>query len=232
MPRRRTGTEKGRVAFLCGLYVLCGGSLRAQTLESVLKHMDEAAAGFQSLTAHLRSLKHTDIVKDDSIDEGTIRVKRVKPKVSRFLIEFTVPDKYYVAVTERRAEVYRPKIAEVEEYDVSKYRDLVEQVWPFGASGQDLAARYKIALKGSEPAAGVPAIKIELIPKSPKLLEQVPRIEMWVSTQDWQPVQQKYHDVTPGDYRLFTYTDLKLNAPVTEAQIRLTLPAGVRRVKH
>ncbi len=215
-----------------GLLLLALVPSSGQTLEEVLRHMDEAAAGFQSLTAHLRSLKHTDIVKDDSIDEGTIWVKRIRPKVTRFLIEFTVPDRYYVAVTERRAEVYRPKIGEVEEYDVSKYRDLVEQVWPFGASGRELAARYKITLKGSEPAAGGPAVKLELIPKSQKLLEQVPRIEMWVSNRHWQPVQQKYYDPTPGDYRLFTYTDLKLNAPVSDAQIRLSLPAGVKRVKH
>jgi outer membrane lipoprotein-sorting protein len=219
----------GTLGVLC---VLGGGALSAQTLESVLSRMDEAAAQFQSLVAHLRSLKHTDIVKDDSVDEGTIWVKRVKPKVSRFLIEFTVPDKYYVAVTERRAEVYRPKIAQVEEYDVSRYRELVEQVWPFGASGRDLAARYKITLKGPDSAAGTPAMRLELIPKSQKLLEQLPRIEMWVSNTHWHPVQQKYYDVTPGDYRLFTYTDIKLNGAVSDAQIRLSPPPGVKRVRR
>jgi len=205
--------------------------LPAQTLESVLKHLDEGSASFQSLVAHVRSVKHTDIVKDDSVDEGTIWVKRVKPKVSKFLIEFTVPDRYYLLVSERKAEVYRPKIAQVEEYDVSKYKDLTEQVWPFGTPGRDFGARYKITVKGSDPAAGVAAVKLEMIPKSEKLLQQVPRVEMWIDTSTWQPVQQKYYDVTPGDYRLFTYTDVKLNVPVPEAKLKLPLAPGTKRIQ-
>ena len=205
--------------------------LPGQTLDSVLRQMDASAASFQSLTAHIRIVKHTDIVQDDSLDEGTIWVRRVKPRVSRFLIEFSVPDRYYLLLTERKAEVYRPKIAQVEEYDVSKYRDLAEQVWPFGASGRDLASRYQISLKGSESVAGAAAAKLELIPKSEKLLQHVPRVEMWIATSNWQPVQQKFYDITPGDYRLSTYTDLKLNVPIPDSRLRLPLTPGVKRIQ-
>lgn len=205
--------------------------LPSQTLDAVLKRLDESAASFQGLVAHVRSLKHTEVVKDDSVDEGTIWVKRIKPKVSKFLIEFTVPDRYYLLVSERKAEVYRPKIAQVEEYDVSKYRDLAEQVWPFGTAGRDFAARYKIVVKGTDPVAGAPAVKLEMIPKAEKLLQQLPRVEMWISTATWQPVQQKYYDVTPGDYRLFTYTEVKLNAPVPDAKLRLPLAPGTKRLQ-
>jgi outer membrane lipoprotein-sorting protein len=215
------------------LALLLAAPLAGQGLDGVLGKMDEAAASFQSLIAHIRSLKHTDIVKDDSVDEGTIWVKRARPKSSpRFLIEFSVPDKYYVLVTERKAEVYRPKIAQVEEYDVSKYRDLAQQVWPFGTSGRELAARYRITGEGRESAGGAPAIKLELIPKSEKLAENIPRIEMWISTQYWQPLQQKYYDPTPGDYRLITYTDVRMNAPVPDSKIQLPVTAGVKRVKR
>jgi outer membrane lipoprotein-sorting protein len=205
--------------------------LRAQTLDSVLKHMDEASASFQSLVAHVRSAKHTEVVKDDSVDEGTIWVKRVKPKVSKFLIEFTVPDRYYLLVSERKAEVYRPKIAQVEEYDVSKYKDLTEQVWPFGTPGRDFAARYKMTVKGPEQVAGVATVKVEMIPKSEKLLQQVPRVEMWIDTATWQPVQQKYYDVTPGDYRLFTYSEIKPNVAVPESKLKLPLAPGTKRIQ-
>jgi outer membrane lipoprotein-sorting protein len=215
------------------LSLLLAAPLAGQGLDTVLGKMDEAAASFQSLTAHIRSLKHTDIVKDDSVDEGTIWVKRAKPKGNaRFLIEFAVPDKYYVLVTERKAEVYRPKIAQVEEYDVSKYRDLAQQVWPFGTSGRELAARYRITAKGAEAVGGAAAVKLELIPKSEKLAENIPRIEMWISTQYWQPVQQKYYDQTPGDFRLVTYTDVKMNTPVPDSRLQLPLAAGVRRAKR
>lgn len=206
---------------------------RAETLESVLNQMDAAAAKFQSLAAHVRSVKYTAIVSDTTVDEGTIWVKRVKPRVSRMLIAFTVPDKYYVEVDEKKARIYRPKIATIEEYDVTKLGDVKEQLWllSFGAAGRDLTTHYKVGLGRSETVAGQPAVKLELTPKSPKLLQHVPKIEMWVSTSNWQPVQQKVYDVTPGDYRLSTYTDIKLNAPVSNSQLQIHPAPGTRRIE-
>ena len=206
---------------------------RGQTLPSVLSRMDEAAATFESLTAHVRILKHTDIVKDETVDEGTIWVKRVKPRVSRLLIEFTVPDRYYLRVSEKKAEIYRPRIATVEEYDVSKFRDLADQLWllSFGAAGRDLTSRYQVSWKGPDPVAGNPASKLELIPKSPQMLQHVPRIEMWISSTNWQPVQQKFYEITPGDFRLYTYTEVKLNPPLPESRLRLPLEPGTKRIQ-
>jgi len=213
------------------MLVLLAIPLPGQTLESLLGQMDLAAASFQSLTAHIRIVKHTEIVKDETVDEGTIWVKRVRPRVSRLLIEFTTPDRYYLALSEKKAEIYRPKIAQVEEWDVGKFRDLAEQVWPFGASGRDLLNRYHVRWKGPEAVAGAAAVKLELIPKSEKLLQNVPRVEMWVSTEHGQPVQQKFYDITPGDFRLATYTSVKLNAPVPDSRLRLPLAPGVKRIQ-
>ena len=84
------------------LLVVCSllsvAAARAETLESVLSQMDAAAAQFQTLTAHVRSVKYTAIVSDTTVDEGTIWVKKLKPHVSQMLIEFTLPDKYYVEI--------------------------------------------------------------------------------------------------------------------------------------
>ena len=207
------------------------GRLQARTLESVLSEMDSAAASFQSLTANLRVVKYTAIVNDQSVDEGVIWARRVRPHVNRFLLEFSKPDHYYVAVSERKAEIYRPKIATIEEYDVSKYRDLADQVWPFGAAGKDLAARYKITLKEEENVAGQPAVKLELLPKDQKLLQHIAKVEMWISTANWQPVQQKFYDVTPGDYRLSTYSEVKVNVPVPESKTKLPATPGAKRIQ-
>jgi outer membrane lipoprotein-sorting protein len=206
----------------------------APSLESVLSKMDAASAAFRNLTAHIRSVKYTAIVNDQTVDEGTIWVMRVKPRVSRMLIEFTSPDKYYVSVTEKKAEIYRPKIATIEEYDVTKYATLRDQFWllSFGTSGRDLAANYQVRMEKPESVVGQPAVKLELIPKSAELLQHVPRIEMWVSTVDWQPVQQKFYDVTPGDYRLSTYTNIKLNDPKFQAsRLEIHPPRGVKRIQ-
>jgi outer membrane lipoprotein-sorting protein len=203
----------------------------AETLESVLSRMDAAAAAFRSLTAHVRSVKHTEIVNDNSIDEGTIWVKRNKGR-ARLLIEFTVPDRYYVEIQDGKAAIYRPKIATLEEYDTARYRNLKDQLWllSFGTAGHELAAHYRVSLKGTEPAAGQQCVKLELIPKSPDLLEHIPKIEMWVSSADWIPVQLKIYDVTPGDYRLSTYTNIRLNANFPDSQLRIHPAAGTRKI--
>src|SRR5262249_29464236 len=104
---RKLAPEAGRKAGLqarllaplaCPLLFL--SPLRAETLENVLRQMDNAAASFQSLTAHIRNVKYTAIVDDKTVDEGTLFVKRVKPRVSVLLIEFTVPETYYVSISE------------------------------------------------------------------------------------------------------------------------------------
>jgi outer membrane lipoprotein-sorting protein len=203
------------------------------TLDSVLSEMDAAAASFQSLTARIHTVKHTAIVNADDVDDGTLWVKRIKNHASRVLIEFTSPNTYYVYVGEKKAEIYRPKIATIEEWDVTKFRKMRDQVWllSFGTAGRDLRAHYDIRLAGEETAAGTPAVKLELVPKSSDTRQQIPRIEMWISTRNWQPVQQKFYDVTPGDYRLAIYTGLKVNAPITESQLRLHAPPGTKRIQ-
>ena len=219
------------------LLVVCSllpvAAARAETLESVLSQMDAAAAQFQTLTGHVRSAKYTAIVSDTTVDEGTIWVKKLRPHASQMLIEFTLPDKYYVEVGEKKARIYRPKIATIEEYDVTKLGDMKEQLWllSFGAAGRDLAAHYNVSFGKRETVGGQQTVRLELIPKSPKLLQHVPKIEMWVSTANWQPVQQKVYDVTPGDYRLSTYTDIKLNAPISNSQLQIHPAPGTRRIE-
>ncbi len=212
------------------LLALLPGALPAQNLEAVLSRMDAASASFQSLTARLRILKYTAIVRDESVEEGAIWVQRLKRGRSRLLIEFSSPDRYYVALSDKKAEIYRPKIGQVEEWDISRYRDLAEQIWPFGASGRDLSGRYAISWKGPEAVAGQAAVKLELTPKSEKLAQNVPRIETWISTSHWQPVQQKFYDPTPGDFRLSTYTQVQLNVPLADSRLKLQLQPGAKRV--
>ncbi len=205
--------------------------LQAETLESVLNHLDEAAASFQCLTAQIRMVKHTAIVDADDVSEGTIWVKRVKPHVSRLLIEFTVPDTFYVALSEKKGEIYRPKIATVEEYDVSKFRHLKDQLWllSFGTAGRDLTMHYRVRLEGSESVGSTAAVKLELVPNSKEMLQQFPRLEMWIDTGHWQPVQQKFYDITPGDFRISTFTDIKLNVRFPDSRLEIHAP-GAKRV--
>jgi outer membrane lipoprotein-sorting protein len=232
------------LAAILGL-VLAPASKAAVDLQTVLRNMDATAAKFQGLEAHVEWVKYTAIVDVKSIEEGTILARRNKDRSVDVMIEFnsrsTVsgdrsspkePYNYFVSVRGTKAQIYRPRIATVEEYDVSKSKEVLDQVLllGFGTAGSFLEQNYKITLKGEESAAGEETVKLELIPKSEELLKKIPRLEMWVSKSKWHPVQEKLYEVNSGDYRLHTYTDIVLNPPLKDSQFRLKLPGNVKKV--
>ncbi len=206
--------------------------LPAVEMDVLLARMDTASEGFRAMQADVRWLKYTDIVEDESIEEGVIRVMRDKKKQISLLIEFQKPYPYFVSVRGTTVEIYRPKIATVEEYDLSRSRDMLEQalLLGFGTAGRFLRENYDLEMQGEEEAAGVDAVKLALVPKSEKLRGNMPRLEMWVSTSDWQPVQEKIYGADPGDYRLYTYTNVKRNPAMKESAVKLRIPGKVKRI--
>lgn len=207
-------------------------SAGAADLQTVLANMDRASESFEGMQADVRWVKYTAIVDDKSVEEGVIKVQRDRKGRINLLIEFQRPYPYFVSVQGTKVEIYRPRIATVEEYDLSKSKDMLQQalLLGFGTAGRFLRENYDIQLRGEEQAAGQENVKIELVPKSDKMRQNVPRLEMWVSKELWQPVQQKLYGSTSGDYRLYTYTNIVLNPPLKDSDLRLNIPRGVKRV--
>ena len=222
---------------LCGIFppflvIFFLFDLSATEINVLLAHMDEAAGHFQTMRADVRWLKYTDIVDDESVEEGIIHVVRDKNEKINLLIEFQKPYPYFLSVRGAKVEIYRPKIATVEEYDLSKSKEMLEQILllGFGTSGHFLRDKYDLTMVGDEVVAGVSTVKIELAPKLEKLRQHMPRLELWVSTTDWQPMQEKIYGVNPGDYRLYTYTNVERNVPIKGSSLKLRVPSKVKRV--
>lgn len=193
--------------------------------------MDQSAGSFSSMSANLRKVAHTEVINDNTEESGTIILKKTGPKQLAALIDFTKPDPRTVTFRAKKAEVYSPKLNTVQEYDLSRYSDAVDQLMlaGFGTSGKDLAANYDVTLKGEEIVAGKKAARLQLIPKTAEKKEKLKMLELWIAEDGAYPVQQKL--VQPsGDYNTFTYSDVKLNAPVPDAALTLKLPKGVKRV--
>ena len=213
------------------LFLLSWPALAVE-LDTLLANMDRASDAYRGMQAQVSWVSYTDIVEDTSTEEGIIKVLRDKKGQVNLLIEFQKPYPYFVSIQGTKVEIYRPRIATVEEYDVSKSKDALEQalLLGFGTAGRFLSEHYELKLAGEEQAAGEATVKLELVPKTEKMRQSMSRLEMWISTTQWQPVQQKLYGPNPGDYRLYTYTDITLNPPLKESALRLKIPRKVKRV--
>lgn len=213
------------------LLVICSvlyGFPSPAALDSTLARMDRGAATFKGVTAHIRRVSHNAVLNEDNIDSGTIMLKRPKRGDMRMLIQLTEPDQKAVAFQGRKLEMYFPKIATVQEYDVGKNRALLDQflLLGFGISGRELAAAYNIRELGTTNAGSQKAARLELIPKSKEVLQRLRKVELWIGDSGY-PVQQKFF-MPSGEYMAVTYTDLK-TANISDSALKLKLPPNVKR---
>jgi outer membrane lipoprotein-sorting protein len=200
-------------------------------LEAALKTMDQASASFKGLTADIKKLAHTQVVNVDDVSEGTITVKRFKAHDTRIRIDFKKPSQQMVAIGGGKAEIYYPKINEVQEGDLGKIRSLVDQLMllGFGGNSADLLDAYTVTLGGPDTVNGEKATRIVLIPKSKDILQSVKKCELWISEKGL-TVQQRF-DQGGGDYLLSTYSKINLSASIPESAVRLDIPKGAKRTK-
>ena len=199
-------------------------------LETTLSNMDKASAKFTGLSADLHKLSHTAVIDQNDEEDGTVLLKRPKPHDIRALYDIKHPDPQQLALSGHKGEIYKPKIQTVEEYDLGRYKGLVDQflLLGFGTSSKDLAAAYSIAYGGPENINNEKTTRIVLIPKTQEMLAHLKKVELWISDAMGVPVQQKLY-WNRDDYYLATYSNMKINPDIPDSAVALNLPKGVKR---
>jgi outer membrane lipoprotein-sorting protein len=201
-----------------------------ESLENVLERMDRAASSFKALSADVKSVQHTAVINEDNADIGRMLLKRSKHDM-RMLVELTQPDPKSVAIQGHKVEIYYPKRKEVEEYDIGERRELLDQflLIGFGTTGKELSSAYNIRVLGADTVAGQATAHLELVPKSPEVLKNLKKLELWIPESEGYPIQQKFY-LAAGDYKLATYTNVKVNPPLTDGDLKLKIPKDAKRV--
>ncbi|SPE33337.1 conserved hypothetical protein [Candidatus Sulfopaludibacter sp. SbA3] len=200
----------------------------AQQAREVLARLDRFAPTFLAAKASIRSVTHTAVIDEDETELGTFAVKRYAPGKLRFLIAFTGENAKTVVIDDQLAQIYYPKIPEIQEYNTSKYRDLVQKLLllGFGTAGRDIAASYEVRELGRDSMESQPASHLELIPKSVEVRKQVNRVELWIAEGTQCPVQQTFH-YPDGGYRKVTFLGVQLNPTLPASTF--DLPKNVPR---
>jgi len=191
--------------------------------------MDRSASDFRSLSADIEQIKYTDVVKDTSTETGRIVVRRDQ----KMRIDLTKPDAKTILRTGDSLFIYTPKINRVEEYNLGKHRAIIDQYMRlgFGTKSQDLRKSYDIKLTGEEEMDNRKTVLLELIPRSDEVRSQITKIQMWVDQSSWLPIQQKFFEVSGGDYFLVRYSNLMKNLKVDDAKFKPDWPRNAARVK-
>ena len=202
----------------------------AGPLEQTFARMDKASAGLASLKADLKRDTHTAVLNTDDLEIGSFLLKRGKAHDVHVLFDIKQPDPKQYAIDLRKVEVYLPREETVQEYDISKYKNLAEQflLLGFGTTSKELLAAYTVSLLGAENIGNEKTTRLQLIPKSKEMLAHLLRIDLWISDSLGVPVQQKFY--TPGDnYNLCTYSDVMINPNLSDSAVRLNVPKGTKR---
>ena len=208
--------------------VLTVGVCSAATAEDVLQKLDQAAPKFTGMAAGLSRTTYTKVLDEKTVETGTMSLRK-NPKDIQVLITLVKPDEKIVSFRGRKAEVYFPKLKTVQEWDLGKHGNLIDQFLLVGfGSGRDLRASYGIKYAGEEAVGGQKTHHLELTPTAANVKDKLRRVDLWIADSGAYPVQQRF--VQPsGDYYLVTYSDVKLNPALTEEALKLKLPKGVKR---
>ncbi|MDQ2948658.1 MAG: outer membrane lipoprotein carrier protein LolA [Acidobacteriota bacterium] len=200
-------------------------------LQDLLSRMDQAAGSFQAMSANVKYVTHTAVLDDNSEEGGSVLMKKVRANLVQGLIDFTTPDRRTVTIEQRKVQIYTPNMKTVQIFDLGKHGEQLDQfiLIGFATSGTELARDYSMKFLGLEKALGEKTIRIELTPKSEQARDYLQKLDLWIPERPAQPypIQEKIYQKS-GDYRLVTYSEMKINPPLKPDALKLKLPAGVK----
>ena len=199
-------------------------------LERVLAEMDTASKNFRSAEASFVWNQYQKVIDETETQSGKIYFRRQNGEI-QMAADISEPDKKYILYSGGKVQVYQPKIDQVTEYNPGKNRSDLESflVLGFGGSGHDLLKAYDVKSLGSETVNGTQAAKLELIPKSPRLRNNIARILLWIDPARGVSVQQQFFEPS-GDYRLAKYSDIQVNQKLSDNAFKLKTTGKTRIV--
>jgi len=192
-------------------------------LEKVLSQMDAVAAGFKTAEADFVWDQYTKVVNETDTQSGKVYFRR-KSKETEMAANIAKPTQKYVLYQNSTVRLYEPKIDRETDYNTGKNRAEVESflVLGFGGRGHDLLKSFDVSFEGYEPAGGVRAAKLNLVPKTAKGKNIFDHIILWIDPDPARgiSVQQQFFE-PQGDYRLAKYSNIKLNQSIPAEAFKL-----------
>jgi outer membrane lipoprotein-sorting protein len=216
------------------MLTLTASFLSAETLQDVLRRMDQSAKTFRSLSADVHKTDYTAVYDETTVEDGTFKMmKRAKTGVV-LLAEFRGRDERKLRIAGNKVEYYHPKANSVDEYDARKFTKSVDQILlvGFGVSSTDLQKDYNISAGGSETIDGRKTTRLDMTPKSAERKKVFNMIQLWIPEDQGNPIQEKRLTGKENkDYNILQFSNMKINPSLPDSDFELNLPPGVKRIK-
>lgn len=191
----------------------------SDSLEAILTQIDQAAPHIHTVIADSQSDQYTAIVEDHTIESGKLYYRKTShgPELALYITQPAASKKTFIYKNET-GWMYVPQSKQVQKYDLSKNRSVVEQflLLGLGGRGHDLLKSFTVRLVGRATLDGSPTVELELKPRQADLAHNIVAIDLWYSTRTWVAVQQKVLQ-QGGDYRQLHYTHIELNPHVPDS---------------
>ena len=192
--------------------------------------MNDAAKRLKSLCANLEYTKVTVLVNDKSTEQGRLFFRKGKTPDVR--IEMQQPESKVILFKKNKAEIYLPKINQIQEYSLEQNSGLVEGflLLGFGAETGELMKSYTVKYLKEEEVGGDTTAVLELTPRTQSVSSRLTKIQMWVSEDSWMPAQEEFFEPS-GDYLIARYTGVKINLRFPSSTFELPAAPGAKVVK-
>jgi aerobic-type carbon monoxide dehydrogenase small subunit (CoxS/CutS family)/outer membrane lipoprotein-sorting protein len=203
-------------------------------LKSVLDEMNRSAAAFRSAQANFKFDQYTVVVQETDTQWGEMFLRRTHGGMDAALrIDKPDPKKVLFLQQDCKLRFYQPRINQVTERDACGNRTDIDTYMSlgFGASGDDLVKSFDVKMAGWEPIDGVKTAKLELVAKDPKVRNVFNKFVLWIDPARDVSLKQQFFEPS-GDYRLATYTNIKLNRKIPEDAFQLKTNSGTRLVSQ
>lgn len=206
--KRRTAI--GAIAWLA---MLAGCGVAQAPQQTWIEKLNQAARSFHNATADFEfDRTQTDPVPDTDVLKGVAYYER---KGSDFQMAAHIrenngkPALKTYTFSKGILKLDEPGINQVTTVQqASKFTDYI--MLGFGASGDELAAKWEIKDQGAESVGGVMTEKLELVAKDPTVKKNIPKVTIWMDLSRAVSVKQVW-DQGQGQSRENTYTNIKVN---------------------
>ncbi len=202
-------------------------------LDRVLTEMDNAAKTFHTAQANLTADQYTKVVDETETQKGKVYFER-HGNETNMAADITDPDKEYAVYANGKAQIYHPKIDQIDEYQPGKSKTQIEAflLLGFGGGGHSLLATYDVKYLGTENLSGINAAKLELTPKSQQLRNNIAKIILWIDPSGrTKGISVQMQLFFPGgDYRLTKYSDIQIDQKLPENVFKIKTTGKTRIV--